>query len=104
MKKIYYGKAVYGKNEISAVIKVLKNNSLTLIDGPNVKKLEKVVSKLFGKKYGLMVNSGSSANLLALASFNFKKGSEVTSNLTSNNCFTYLSNWFNSSFHWSKRK
>ena len=45
MKKIYYGKAVYGKNEISAVIKVLKNNSLTLIDGPNVKKLEKVVSK-----------------------------------------------------------
>ena len=83
MKKIYYGKAVYGKNEISAVIKVLKNNSLTLIDGPNVKKLEKVVSKLFGKKYGLMVNSGSSANLLALASFNFKKGSEViTPNLT----------------------
>ena len=30
-----------------------------------------------------MVNSGSSANLLALASFNFKKGSEViTPNLT----------------------
>ena len=30
-----------------------------------------------------MVNSGSSANLLALASFNFKRGSEViTPNLT----------------------
>ena len=30
-----------------------------------------------------MVNSGSSANLLALASFNFKKGSEIiTPNLT----------------------
>ena len=83
MKKIYYGRAVYGNKEISAVIKVLKNNSLTLIDGPKVKKLEKTVSKLFGKRFGLMVNSGSSANLLALASFNFKKGSEViTPNLT----------------------
>ena len=77
MKKIYYGKAVYDNREIKAVIDVLKNSSLTLIDGPKVKKLEKTVSKLFGKKYGLMVNSGSSANLLGLSSFNFKKGSEV---------------------------
>ena len=83
MKKIYYGKAVYGKDEINAVIRVLRKNSLTLIDGPNVKKLEKIVSKLFGKKFGLMVNSGSSANLLALASYKFKIGSEViTPNLT----------------------
>ncbi len=77
MKKIYYGKAVYDQKEINAVLDVLKNKSLTLIDGENVKKLERNVSKLFGKKYGLMVNSGSSANLLALSSFNFKKGSEI---------------------------
>ena len=83
MKKIYYGKAVYDSKEINAVIKVLKNNSLSLVDGKNVKILEKKVSKIFGKKYGLMVNSGSSANLLALASFNFKKNSEIiTPNLT----------------------
>ena len=83
MKKIYYGKAVYDNKEIKAVLNVLKNKSLTLIDGENVKKLEKNVSKMFGKKYGLMVNSGSSANLLGLSSFNFKKGSEViTPNLT----------------------
>ena len=83
MKKIYYGKAVYDKKEINAVLNVLKNDSLTLIDGKKVKKLEKKVSNLFGKKYGLMVNSGSSANLLALSSFNFKKGSEIiTPNLT----------------------
>ena len=82
-KKIYYGKAVYNNKEINAVLKVLKNNSLSLIDGSNVKKLEKEISKLFGKKYALMVNSGSSANLLALSSFNFKKGSEIiTPNLT----------------------
>ena len=83
MKKIYYGKAVYDNKEINAVLSVLKNDYLNLIDGKKVKKLEKIVSKIFGKKYGLMVNSGSSANLLALSSFKFKKGSEViTPNLT----------------------
>jgi CDP-6-deoxy-D-xylo-4-hexulose-3-dehydrase len=83
MKKIYYGKAVYDHNEINAVINVLKNSSLSLTDGNKVKELERTVAKIFGKKFGLMVNSGSSANLLALSSFNFKKGSEViTPNLT----------------------
>ena len=75
--KIYYGKAVYGKEEINASLSVLKNRSLTLIDGKAVKDLEKKIANIFGKKFGLMVNSGSSANLLALASYNFKKGSEI---------------------------
>ena len=83
MKKIYYGRAVYDKKEINAVINVLKNSSLSLIDGKRVKEIEKKVSNIFGKKYGLMVNSGSSANLLALSSFKFKKGAEIiTPNLT----------------------
>ncbi len=83
MKKIYYGKAVYNHKEINAVLNVLKNDSLSLIDGKKVKFLEKRVSKIFGKKYGLMVNSGSSANLLALSAYKFKKGSEIiTPNLT----------------------
>ena len=83
MKKIYYGKAVYDYKEIKAVTKVLKEQPLQLIDGKNVKKLEKKICKLFGKKYGLMVNSGSSANLLAISSLNLKNGSEViTPNLT----------------------
>ena len=83
MKKIYYGKATYDKKEINAVLNVLNNHGLSLVDGKHVKELEKKVSSLFGKKYGLMVNSGSSANLLALASLNFKKGSEIiTPNLT----------------------
>jgi len=81
--KIYYGKAIYGKNEIDAVNKVLKKNYLNLIDGPHVKLLENKITKLFGKKHALMVNSGSSANLLGLASFNFKPGSEIiTTTLT----------------------
>ncbi len=83
MNKIYYGRAVYDNKEINAVINVLKNDSLSLIDGKKVKQLEKKISQIFGKKYGLMVNSGSSANLLALSSFKFKKGSEIiTPNLT----------------------
>ena len=40
-KKVYYGKAIYGKEEINASIKVLRNSSLSLMDGNNVKKLEK---------------------------------------------------------------
>ncbi len=75
--RVYYGKAVYGKEEINAAIKVLKTKSISLIDGPSVKELERKISRVFGKKYGLMVNSGSSANLLALSSFDFKKGSEI---------------------------
>ena len=76
-KKIYYGLAVYGKKEIRAVNRVLTQNKLNLIDGPSVKLFEKKIASLFGKKYGLMVNSGSSANLLALASLKLKKNSEV---------------------------
>ena len=43
MEKIYYGKAVYNNKEINAVIKVLKNDSLSLVDGNSVKNLEKKV-------------------------------------------------------------
>jgi dTDP-4-amino-4,6-dideoxygalactose transaminase len=49
-KKIYYGLAVYNHKEINAVINVLKNKQLTLIDGPLVKKFEEKVARLFGKK------------------------------------------------------
>ena len=49
MKKIYYGRAVYDSKEIKAVLNVLKNKSLSLIDGENVKKLEKTVSKILEK-------------------------------------------------------
>lgn len=75
--KVFYGQAVYDKKEINAAIKVLKTQKYNLIDSTNVKKLEAKVCQIFGKKYGLMVNSGSSANLLALHSLNLPKGSEV---------------------------
>ena len=76
MDKVYYANAVYGKEEVAAVNKVLKNH-LTLMDGPLVKEFEQRVARVFGKKYGVMVNSGSSANLIALASLDLPKGGEV---------------------------
>ena len=42
MKNLLW-KVVYDKREINAVIKVLKNKSLSLVDGEEVKKLEKTV-------------------------------------------------------------
>ena len=50
MNKIYYGKAVYDNREIKAVINVLKNQPLQLIDGKNVKKLEKKSLQIIWKK------------------------------------------------------
>jgi CDP-6-deoxy-D-xylo-4-hexulose-3-dehydrase len=77
MNKVYYAEAVYNNKEINAVTKVLKTQRLSLMDGKNVKIFESKISRLFGKKFGLMVNSGSSANLLALASLNLKLKSEI---------------------------
>ena len=75
MKKfISYGKNVYDHAEINAVIKTLKNSTQM---GKSVSMFEKKIASMFGKKYGLMVNSGSSALVLAFKSLNLKKGSEV---------------------------
>jgi CDP-6-deoxy-D-xylo-4-hexulose-3-dehydrase len=72
--KISYGKNVYGKEEIKSVIKQL-NKSTQM--GPSVKKFESKISSYFSKKYGLMVNSGSSAIMLAIKVLNLKKGDQV---------------------------
>ncbi len=75
--KVYYSEADYSQEELDAVIDVLKNNRLTLMGGAKVKELERSVSALFNKKHGLMVNSGSSANLVAFLSLKLKKGTKV---------------------------
>ncbi len=76
-KKIFYAEASYSKEEIIEVNKVLEEGRLALMDGPKVQELEAKVAHLFNKKYGLMVNSGSSANLLGILSLGLKKGSKV---------------------------
>ena len=72
--KISYGKNVYDKKEISAVLRTLRKSTQM---GESVNSFENKISKLSSKKYGLMVNSGSSALILALKVMNFKNGSEV---------------------------
>jgi len=74
IKKIPYGKNVYGQEEINAVLKTLKKSTQM---GSSVDSFEKKISKLFSKKFGLMVNSGSSALTLALKVMDFKKDSEI---------------------------
>ena len=76
MKKIHYNEASYDSKEIKSVLEVLKNN-LKLVDGEKTKIFEDKISNYFGKKYGILVNSCSSANLLSIQSYDFKKGSNI---------------------------
>ena len=72
--RVPYGLSVHGSDEIAAVNKVLKSSTQM---GKNVISFEKKISKLFSKKYGLMVNSGSSALLLAMETLDIPEGSEI---------------------------
>src|SRR3989344_3557931 len=74
--RVSYAGTVYGKKEIAAVVRVL-NNPFRISAGDAVHAFEEKVAKLFGKKFGVMVNSGSSANLVSLDALNLPKGSEV---------------------------
>lgn len=72
--RVNYAQSVHGEEEIEAVVRVLRTSTQM---GPNVAEFEGKVATLFEKQYGIMVNSGSSALMLAVDLFNLKKGSEV---------------------------
>src|SRR3989344_1075455 len=73
--RVPYALAVFGEEEKKAVSEVLKTPQI--VAGKKAAEFEGKIAKLFGKKYGLLVNSGSSANLLALEVLGLPKGSEV---------------------------
>ena len=73
--RIPYGLAVHGEEEENAVLEVIRNKQTIM--GKRVKEFENKVASLFGKKFGVMVNSGSSANLLAFELLNLPENSEV---------------------------
>tara|TARA_B100002052_G_scaffold269381_1_gene268731 strand:- start:395 stop:1600 length:1206 start_codon:yes stop_codon:yes gene_type:complete len=83
MKNIKYNLASdsWGREEISAINDVIKSNRYTM--GPKVKKFEDEFASHFNSDYAIMVNSGSSANLLMIASlfyskkYDLKEGDEV---------------------------
>ena len=73
MKNIKYNLASdsWGSEEISAINDVIKSNRYTM--GPKVKKFEDEFASHFNSDYAIMVNSGSSANLLMVAALFYLK-------------------------------
>jgi CDP-6-deoxy-D-xylo-4-hexulose-3-dehydrase len=66
----------YGEEEIKAVEACLRDGWLAGF-GPRSTEFEEKIAKRFGKKYGVFVNSGSSACLLAIAALNLPKGCKI---------------------------
>ncbi|MES2217676.1 MAG: DegT/DnrJ/EryC1/StrS family aminotransferase [Pseudomonadota bacterium] len=69
-----YGKTVHGEEEIKAVVSVLRTSTQM---GKHVREMEEKISALFDKTHGIMLNSGSSANYLAIEILDLPAGSEV---------------------------
>jgi CDP-6-deoxy-D-xylo-4-hexulose-3-dehydrase len=74
MMRVPYGFSVHGQEEVDAVVEVLNGNTAL---GDKTTEFEEKIATMFGKKYGVMVNSGSSANLLAFELLRLPAGSEV---------------------------
>src|SRR5882757_472936 len=63
--------STWGKEEHEAIERVVRGGRFTM--GPEVASFEEAFAQYFGHKHAVMVNSGSSANLIAVASLFFKK-------------------------------
>lgn len=61
----------WGPEEIAAIERVIASNRFTI--GPNVAAFEEAFAAYHRRKYAVMVNSGSSANLLCVAALFYKK-------------------------------
>ena len=74
-ERVPYGLAVHDHEEENAVLEIIRNHKTIM--GEKVKQFENEIAVLFGKKFGVMVNSGSSANLLTYEILNMPENSEV---------------------------
>lgn len=72
--RVPYGLSVHGEEEIAAAVEVMRGS--TQMAG-KTREFEAKVAQLFDKKYGVMVNSGSSALHLAVEILGLPEGSEV---------------------------
>jgi len=66
--------STWDESELSAIQKVIDSDMFTM--GEHVAQYEKNFAEFFGAKYALMVSSGSTANLLMVASLFFTKNSK----------------------------
>jgi len=76
-RRIPYAGSVHDAREIAAVTEVLEGGPQALRIGPHVREFEKQVAALFGKRRGIMCNSGSSALYLAVELLGLSAGDEV---------------------------
>ncbi len=70
---MYYELAAstWGAEEIAALHRVIDSGMFTM--GENVRRFEEAFAARFGKRHAVMVNSGSSANLVGVAALSFKQ-------------------------------
>lgn len=61
----------WDNNEYKAIQRVIKSGCFTM--GKEVKEYEENIAEYFNRKYAVMVNSGSSANLIAVAAMIYSK-------------------------------
>lgn len=74
--KILYSECTFGEKEKQAVLDVFDSGWLS--GGKYTSKFEKALAQWWGVKYAVSVNSGSSANFIALQALNLKKPEVVT--------------------------
>jgi CDP-6-deoxy-D-xylo-4-hexulose-3-dehydrase len=77
MKRVEYAGSVHDEEEIEAVLSVLRGGPTALRIGKHVKEMERLVAASFGKRRGVMVNSGSSALYLAVELLGLQPGDEI---------------------------
>jgi CDP-6-deoxy-D-xylo-4-hexulose-3-dehydrase len=76
-RRIDYAGSVHDEREIDAVVAVLRGGPTALRIGRNVRAMEERVAALFGKRRGVMCNSGSSALYLAIEVLGLSPGDEI---------------------------
>ena len=70
-----FATSTWGKEEIKAIQDVIDTDTFSM--GPKVKEYERQFADFFGSKYGVMCSSGSTANLLMVASLFFSKNPKL---------------------------
>jgi len=69
--KFELASSTFGEEEKQAILEVIESNVYTM--GKKVREFEEKFARYFGMRYAVMVNSGSSANLITVASLFYKK-------------------------------
>lgn len=72
MKPIPYGRHTIDKEDIQAVVEVLKSDWIT--QGPKIKEFEDALCKYTGAKYAVAVSSGTAALHIACLAAGIKEG------------------------------